>query len=78
MFPAKGFGYCNTAEVTVVFPDCTITGGRGSDVIYGGNGADTIRDNAGADTIYPGSGNNTLLGVAQEDTVFDLSVDGEF
>ena len=38
MFPNRR----DTDEVTVVFPDCTITGTRGSDNLVGTSGADVI------------------------------------
>ena len=38
MFPNRR----DTAEVTVAFPDCTITGSRGSDSLVGTSGADVI------------------------------------
>ena len=75
-----GLYRCDIAEVVVVFPDCTITGTRGSDslvgtsgddVICGLDGDDTIRGNDGADTIYPGAGNDAVLGNSPSDNVIE-------
>ena len=70
---------CDRAEVTVVFPDCTITGTRGSDnlvgtsvddVICGLDGNDTIDGKGGNDLIYAGFGEDTVYGRTGDDTIY--------
>ena len=74
-----GLYRCDTAEVTVVFPDCTITGTRGSDnlvgtsgddVICGLDGDDTIDGKAGNDLIYAGFGEDVVAGRTGDDTIY--------
>ena len=74
-----GLYRCNTAEVTVVFPDCTITGTRGSDNLVGTSGADvicgldgddTIDGKGGDDLIYAGFGEDLVYGRTGDDTIY--------
>ena len=74
-----GLYRCDTAEVVVVFPDCTITGTRGSDslvgtsgddVICGLDGDDFIDGKAGNDLIYAGFGEDVVAGRTGDDTVY--------
>ena len=74
-----GLYRCDTAEVTVVFPDCTITGTRdsdnlvgtsGDDVICGLDGDDTIDGKAGNDLIYAGFGEDVVAGRTGDDTIY--------
>ena len=73
------FNKCNTAEVTVVFPDCTITGTSGNDslvgtpgddVICGLDGDDIINGQAGNDLIYADRGADIIYGRTGDDTIF--------
>ena len=70
---------CDTAEVTVVFPDCTITGTRGrdnlvgtsvADVICGLDGDDIIDGKGGNDLIYAGFGEDLVYGRTGDDTIY--------
>ena len=70
---------CDSAEVTVVFPKCTITGTPGNDtlrgtglheVICGMDGDDTIYGGDRGDTIYGGTGNDTIYGRDHYDTIY--------
>ena len=70
---------CDSAEVTVVFPKCTITGTPGDDtlrgtglheVICGMDGDDTIYGGDRGDTIYGGTGNDTIYGGGSDDTIY--------
>ena len=74
-----GLYRCDTAEVTVVFPDCTITGTResdslvgtsGDDVICGLDGDDFIDGKAGNDLIYAGFGEDVVAGRTGDDTIY--------
>ena len=74
-----GLYRCDIAEVTVVFPDCTITGSRGSDnlvgtsgddVICGLDGDDTIDGKGGNDLIYAGFGEDLIYGRTGDDTIY--------
>ena len=74
-----GLYRCDIAEVTVVFPDCTITGTRGSDnlvgtsgddVICGLDGDDFIDGKAGNDLIYAGFGEDVVAGRMGDDTIY--------
>ena len=74
-----GLYRCDTAEVVVVFPDCTITGTRGSDslvgtpgddVICGLDGDDFIDGKAGNDLIYAGFGEDVVAGRTGDDTIY--------
>ena len=74
-----GLDRCNIAEVTVAFPDCTITGTRGSDeitgtseadVICGLDGSDTIDGKGGDDLIYAGFGEDLVYGRTGDDTIY--------
>lgn len=74
-----GLNRCNIAEVTVAFPDCTITGTRGSDeiigtseadVICGLDGSDTIDGKGGDDLIYAGFGEDLVYGRTGDDTIY--------
>ena len=74
-----GLYRCDTAEVAVVFPDCTITGTRGSDnlvgtpgddVICGLDGDDFIDGKAGNDLIYAGFGEDVVSGRTGDDTIY--------
>ena len=74
-----GLYRCDSAEVTVVFPDCTITGTRGSDdlvgtsgddVICGLDGDDFIDGKAGNDLIYAGFGEDVVAGRTGDDTIY--------
>ena len=74
-----GLYRCDSAEVTVVFPDCTITGTRGSDnlvgtsaadVICGLDGDDTIDGKGGNDLIYAGFGEDLVYGRTGDDTIY--------
>lgn len=74
-----GLYRCDIAEVTVVFPDCTITGSRGSDnlvgtsgddVICGLDGSDTIDGKGGNDLIYAGFGEDLIYGRTGDDTIY--------
>ena len=74
-----GLNRCDTAEVTVVFPDCTITGTRGSDNLVGTSGADvicgldgddTIDGKGGDDLIYAGFGEDLVYGRTGDDTIY--------
>ena len=60
---------CDSAEVAVVFPYCTITGTRDSDNLVGTPGDDVICGLDGDDTIYGGDGDDTIRGNAGADTV---------
>ena len=73
-----GLYRCDTAEVIVVFPDCTITGTRdsdnligtsGDDVICGLDGDDFIDGKAGNDLIYAGFGEDVVAGRTGDDTI---------
>lgn len=73
-----GLYRCDTAEVAVVFPDCTITGTResdnligtpGDDVICGLDGDDFIDGKAGNDLIYAGFGEDVVAGRTGDDTI---------
>ena len=70
---------CDSAEVTVVFPKCTITGTPGNDrlagtrsvdVICGMEGDDTIYGYGGRDLIYAGGGADIIYGGTDDDTIF--------
>ena len=74
-----GLYRCDIAEVTVAFPDCTITGTRGSDslvgtsgddVICGLDGDDFIDGKAGNDLIYAGFGEDVVSGRTGDDTIY--------
>ena len=74
-----GLYRCDSAEVTVVFPDCTITGTRssdnlvgtsGDDVICGLDGDDFIDGKAGNDLIYAGFGEDVVAGRTGNDTIY--------
>ena len=74
-----GLYRCDIAEVVVVFPDCTITGTRGSDnlvgtsgddVICGLDGDDFIDGKAGNDLIYAGFGEDVVAGRTGDDTIY--------
>ena len=74
-----GLYRCDTAEVVVVFPDCTITGTResdslvgtsGDDVICGLDGDDFIDGKAGNDLIYAGFGEDVVAGRTGDDTIY--------
>ena len=73
-----GLYRCDTAEVVVVFPDCTLTGTRdsdnligtsGDDVICGLDGDDFIDGKAGNDLIYAGFGEDVVAGRTGDDTI---------
>ena len=74
-----GLYRCDTADVTVAFPDCTITGSRdsdnlvgtsGDDVICGLDGGDTIDGKGGNDLIYAGFGEDLVYGRTGDDTIY--------
>ena len=74
-----GLYRCDIAEVTVVFPDCTIAGTResdnligtsGDDVICGLDGDDFIDGKAGNDLIYAGFGEDVVAGRTGGDTIY--------
>ena len=74
-----GIYRCDTAEVTVIFPDCTITGTSGNDnligtsgddVICGLDGNDVIDGKGGNDLIYAGFGEDTVYGRTGDDTIY--------
>lgn len=73
------FNRCNTAEVTVFYPYCTITGTPGNDslvgtpgvdVICGLDGDDIINGQAGNDLIYADGGADIIYGGTGDDTIF--------
>ena len=71
---------CYSAEVTVRFLECTITGTPGNDtlrgtygewdVICGLSGDDDISGRGGNDVIYASIGDDTIYGDAGYDTIF--------
>ena len=74
-----GLYRCDTAQVTVVFPDCTIVGSRnsdnlvgtsGDDVICGLDGDDIIDGKGGNDLIYAGFGEDLVYGRTGDDTIY--------
>ena len=78
-YVCDGLYRCDTAEVTVVFPDCTITGTRGrdnlvgtsaADVICGLDGDDIIDGKGGNDLIYAGFGEDIVYGRTGDDTIY--------
>ena len=73
------FNRCVTAEVTVAYPDCTITGTPGNDslvgtpgddVICGMDGDDIINGQAGNDLIHAGRGADIIYSGTGDDTIF--------
>ena len=78
-FICDGLDRCDSAQVTVGFPDCTITGTDGDDILTGtpGNdvicalgGNDTIDGRDGNDFILAGTGDDTVYGRAGNDTIY--------
>ena len=78
-FICDGLDRCDSAQVTVGFPDCTITGTDGDDTLTGtpGNdvicalgGNDTIDGRDGNDFILAGTGDDTIYGRAGNDTIY--------
>ena len=70
---------CDSAQVTVVYPDCTITGTSGNDslvgtsgddVICGLGGDDIINGKAGNDLIHAGQGADIIYSGTGDDTMF--------
>jgi Tol biopolymer transport system component len=57
-----GDPYDNTADVSVVFFDCTILGTIAADTLYGTRGRDTICGRFGNDEIYGGRGADIIFG----------------
>lgn len=83
-FICDGLDRCDSAQVTVGFPDCTITGTDGDDILTGTpgddvicalGGNDTIDGRDGNDFILAGSGDDTVYGRAGDDTIFGAEGD---
>ena len=83
-FICDGLNRCDSAEVVVAFPECTITGTHGDDtlvgtsgddVICGLGGNDTIDARAGNDIIDAGPGNDTIYGRDGDDTIYGRAGD---
>ena len=69
-FICDGLDRCDSAQVTVGFPDCTITGTDGDDILTGTPGDDVICALGGNDTIDGRDGNDFILAGTGDDTVY--------
>ena len=69
-FICDGLDRCDSAQVNVGFPECTITGTTGDDMILGTSGNDVICGLGGNDTIDARAGNDLIDSGPGDDTIY--------